>query len=323
MGATNTVNKRMNWLDWMKAIGMYLIVYVHYTSYGYKFLNTFNVPLFFVISGFLAKQESSLRLFTKKNFYNLIVPMLIMTLLVQIRIFISQIINGTFDISYISKVIMGVIIGDQKVLGPCWYIYTLFMLKFLYQLIPNNKRYTLITLTCFCFISIVLSKNGLYAKNSIVNTFISYPFFMFGVLLKKKKEIICRGLNAKSCILVLTLSIIVTLLCSHFNGEVWMYRNDYGKSFLLYLIGGISGTLGIYIICKWLDKINSSIVTTIANGSIIILGLHFYILSYLHICKELDFISAFICLILFIPVIKLCEKKLPMLIGAYRAKQQK
>lgn len=68
MELTKTVNKRMNWLDWMKTIGMYLIVYGHYTSYAHEFIYTFSVPLFFVMSGFLFKKEENIRTFFKKNF---------------------------------------------------------------------------------------------------------------------------------------------------------------------------------------------------------------------------------------------------------------
>ena len=55
MEYSTTTNIRLNWLDWMKVIGMYLIVYGHFSSYGHKFIYTFSVPLFFMISGFLFK----------------------------------------------------------------------------------------------------------------------------------------------------------------------------------------------------------------------------------------------------------------------------
>ena len=49
--------QRMNWVDWMKALGMYLIVAGHFFSVGDKYLYIFSVPVFFVISGFLNKRE--------------------------------------------------------------------------------------------------------------------------------------------------------------------------------------------------------------------------------------------------------------------------
>ena len=113
MELTKTVNKRMNWLDWMKTIGMYLIVYGHYTSYAHEFIYTFSVPLFFVMSGFLFKKEENIRTFFKKNFYNLILPMLLMVILVQIRKNVPSILNGTFEVTKIPQICLGFLMGDR------------------------------------------------------------------------------------------------------------------------------------------------------------------------------------------------------------------
>ena len=68
---------RLNWLDWMKAIGIGLIVYGHFFSLYDIYVYVFSVPLFFLISGFLCKKESDDKVFWKKLWYNLITPMLI------------------------------------------------------------------------------------------------------------------------------------------------------------------------------------------------------------------------------------------------------
>ena len=59
---------RMVWIDWMKAIGMYLIVLGHFFAIGHKFVYVFSVPIFFVISGFLSKREANQKEFWKKIF---------------------------------------------------------------------------------------------------------------------------------------------------------------------------------------------------------------------------------------------------------------
>ena len=68
---------RQNWLDWMKAIGIVLIVYGHFFSFYNRYVYVFSVPLFFVISGFLCRRETDTKLFWKKLWYNLVVPLLL------------------------------------------------------------------------------------------------------------------------------------------------------------------------------------------------------------------------------------------------------
>ena len=313
----------MNWLDWMKAIGMYLIVYGHFTSYGHKFIYIFSVPLFFVISGFLFKHEISLGKFLKKNFYNLIVPMLIMVVIVQIRNKLPLVLKGTFEFSQIGQIVTGILIGNQKIIGACWFIYTLFVVKFILCIFRDNKYVRLILFVLFSVGSIILSHYGIFVQNAIVNVLLSYPFFYIGLILRKFKTEINRGLDVKYSVLMFLVTLLITYICSIYNGHVWVYMNDYGKNFLLYLVGGLSGTVLIYIISKWLNKIESSIVSTISTGSIIILGLHFSFIRYIKIKPELDTISALILLLLFVPLIRFCEKKLPILIGIYRTKRSK
>ena len=78
---SNVKNKessyRFNWLDWMKAIGIGLITYGHFFSLFDIYVYVFNVPLFFVISGFLCKREVDSTTFWRKLWFNLIVPLII------------------------------------------------------------------------------------------------------------------------------------------------------------------------------------------------------------------------------------------------------
>lgn len=163
----------------------------------------------------------------------------------------------------------------------------------------------------------------MFAYNAIVNVLLSYQFFYIGMILRNYKRQINKGFNVYYSVLMFFFAFLITYMCSMYNGHVWVFINDYGNSFLLYIVGGLSGTTLIYIISKWLDKIESSIVKTIATGSIIILGLHWQLIKYIKISPELDAISAFVLLLLFVPIIRICEKKMPILIGIYRTNKSK
>lgn len=65
------VLNRLNWLDYMKVIGIFLIVSGHYFPPNYAILYVFSVQLFFIISGFLSKKEPT-KIFRQKIFRQLI-----------------------------------------------------------------------------------------------------------------------------------------------------------------------------------------------------------------------------------------------------------
>ena len=49
--------KLFHWVDAMKTMGMFFIIYGHLFSYGYPYVYAFNVPVFFILSGFLFKED--------------------------------------------------------------------------------------------------------------------------------------------------------------------------------------------------------------------------------------------------------------------------
>ena len=53
-----TGTQRLAWIDWMKTIAMYSIVAGHGGVPGNKNFYVFSVPCFFILSGFLSKQEN-------------------------------------------------------------------------------------------------------------------------------------------------------------------------------------------------------------------------------------------------------------------------
>lgn len=51
------MKQRVLWIDWIKIIGIYLIVLGHMSAPGNDFIYVFHVPLFFITSGYLAQKS--------------------------------------------------------------------------------------------------------------------------------------------------------------------------------------------------------------------------------------------------------------------------
>lgn len=134
----NIVSIRFTWIDWMKTIGMYFIVLGHFFTYGYKYIYVFSVPVFFVISGFLSKKEANYRLFWKKMWYNLIVPMFLICFIYFICNSIIIPFNHILSLTRIKFYLVYSLLGFQSSLGTLWFVYTLAILNIISVFTKQN-----------------------------------------------------------------------------------------------------------------------------------------------------------------------------------------
>lgn len=313
---------RYNWIDWMKAIGIFLIVYGHYFSYGNIYIYVFNVPLFFIISGYLYKKETTAKVFWKKLLYNLIIPMLLLIVVVQLYLLTRKILNSPITLNEIKNIFINIILGQHKQYGPCWFIYTLALIKILRFYLPekNIKSINISIIFIFIILNCYLSYRKIFLGNAYINVCLSFPFFVIGEYMQKQKDTI-NSLSSKTWIIsIIIISFLIIILCGRYNGNVWMYKNDYGHSITAFFLGGCAGTALIFGISKLLNRYKSRIVEDISMGSLIIIGLHLQLIGYTKISPSFDIISAIILTLMFVPVIRLAKKYAPFIIGIYRAK---
>ncbi len=318
----NNVRHRLEWIDWMKFIGMYFIIAGHFFPVFDLYIYVFNVPLFFIISGFLSKKEPDSRLFWRKIWFNLIGP----TLLIALLNYIISLIIGTFDIKDVCYVVRDGLLGFQYVYGACWFIVSLAILRIIHQY--SGRKCFLLFIPLFLFLSYAYNhidfeeiSTFLGRPNSVFNVCSAYPFYAFGALIKTHKSIIEHISNIKLFLLFL-IGFALVCLCGNSNGYVWLYRCGYGRDLLLFLIGGISGTCCIFAIAKALGKASKSVLE-ISAGTVVVLGFHQHVISLIRTYIQpspFDYVFAFIILLLFIPIIAVVQKYCPFLLGKYRAK---
>jgi hypothetical protein len=101
-----------------------------------------------------------------------------------------------------------------------------------------------------------------------------------------------------------------------------MFCCDYGGNIILFLLGGISGTVMIWALSV-LYGCAPKIIVIISRGTIIILGLHkiFIDLVWTFVTPSvLDVVFAALILLLFIPFIIATEIYFPLMAGKYRIK---
>lgn len=316
---------RLAWIDWMKGIGIFLIVYGHFFSLGHWYIYTFSVPLFFIISGFLCKRETDNNIFWRKLWFNLIVPMLLASVIrLGINVLLS-ISSGQFDMSPVYKFPFQVFIGTHGGLGTLWFVYTLILLKILLQFAPHRKIAQVGLFVVFPLIGMLINH---YAPEipkkclAPVNVCMAYPFFMMGFYLKRFKPFLVECKSVKLGLASCAICSLIVVVCTKLNEGVWMYQNGYGNNIFLFLIGGMTGTALIYSVSKLIPAILPPPIVNISKGTIIILAFHPYLITitraYFPLRSLYDGVFSAIIVLLFVPIIMFAERYLPYLMGKYR-----
>ena len=324
------IKRRYPWIDYMKVLGMYFIIYGHFFSLGNKYVYTFSVALFFMISGLLTKKTKNYTLFWSKTWYNLVVPMLIICCCLFVWRTQSDIRHHTFKIDSLYLFPLQLIMGYYNSLQIMWFVYTLIIIKIIHEYTPSKQHFLLLFLMCIAGITYnktihfsSIQENEQYA-NAIINVTTAYPFFAIGNLLYSKKEIIDEYSNLLGEILIFLVSLVIIYLCGTYNEKVLMYLNDYGNNYSLFLIGGIAGTVLTLIASKWLCRFDIKIIKILSTGSIVTLGFHMIFVTYTRSIfatpSLLDLLLSGLILLLFVPIIIFFEKHFPLVVGKYRFK---
>ncbi len=322
------MTKRFRWIDWMKVLGMYAIVWGHFFSTGYVYLYVFSVPVFFVISGFLSKIEENSKLFWHKMFNTLCIPIILISSINFLMHTTNSAFHGKFIFDEILSFPFLIVGGSWRALGGMWFVYTLLVLKILLQFTPKKNFYYFL---CFLGLTGILGYlyihhyrigvfNFIEQPNAILNICTAYPFFMIGYILQKYTT------QLNSCTFGFTRTIFYSMIagggivvCALYNTPVWMYKNEFGNNFLLFLVGGFSGTNLIYLMAKQLNFVNSRYIELVARGCIIILGFQMIfirtVVKIFPVRSLWDALFAMGIMLVFIPMISVISKHFPWLMG--------
>lgn len=329
MAAVTSCSKRLDWIDWMKALGIYMIVLGHFYSVGQKFIYVFHVPLFFMISGFLSKKEDDRHVFWKKLWYNLVVPMLLMAVANFVYASIVQLFEGTFEWKTFYWFARNVLFGMVSGFDNLWFVYTLILLKIIFQYCPSKKLFYSLTIImlalAYLYNTLDLSGFPFFLKepNSIIDVCTAFPFFALGIYGRHYKVLFNEWNNKAILMLTFVCGILLVIISMSYNDGVGLHCCYYGGNMLMFLLGGVAGSIMVFAVSKLLGQA-SSMVSIISRGTIIILGFHKLIIDFVWLffsASYLDIVFAALIVVLFVPLIIATEKYFPLMAGKYRIKR--
>ena len=295
--------ERPNFIDYSKAIGIYLVVFGHYAYFlnipfkdNLLWHTTFNVfsfhmPLFFIISGYLFK-FTNVNTCLSKGRTQLIIPYLSLSLICLVLGSIRAFLIDEFTIQRILMNILGIISASDlfgtawsEWSGPLWFVYSLFFIKMYMEIAKNIKnKWILFSLFLITIVglSLTIYKNDNIFAFRISSTLTGLTFFSIGYF---AKTYIYKIANLKiyKLVILLAFSLMLLMLSLHFNMDynqkpgVSMFSSNFGRYPYLFFVGGIAGSLLIMSISQILSRFKSKFILTISNGAIIILGFHLII----------------------------------------------
>ena len=312
-------SSRIVWVDYYKAIGIFLIVLGH-AVFNFTdltcFLFLFHVPIFFFISGFLEKTSPCpIMVYLKKSFISLIVPY-----------FIWNILSFVFHFPPSPKGFIAMLCGITRWNGASWFIMVLVFIK-LNALFYKNKMYILGgMITALFFILQLYGKTLPYLINI---TFVFCPFFFAGMYGKNYINLIVRlnGGGRKSALLALFGFTLLFLLYKYTSIAHTHAVTDFIPQFYLFWISGFIGIGSMLFLCQCFNASHNKMVSLISSATLFIMCSHYEIFRYVtpYITHNYGDILTFIIVCVYFVLQCICIpivlKHMPILAGRQKYKR--
>ena len=323
--------KRVEWIDTAKGICILLIVFNH--AFGktagsaLESLMIFRMPLYFVLSGLFFKSYGNLFNFVKKKVNKLLIPMFLAFIFLSIpSTFILNIHEGV-PITITNLFLMPS--EPHKLnfgLSPSsWFLLCLFILNVIFYfvfLLSKKNIYVIL------FISFLCGLGGYYCNvQSIIlpiwidTALTSVPFFCVGYIIRNSTNFLDDIISLKySLILICSALLLIFCISLIGDGDDILYAgNHYDVNPLCLYLGGISGTLCILIIAKYINYL--PVISYVGRYSIVLLLTHqFYLFIIRNILYQIkvpqdtawtSLVVFIIVVIVSLPTIKYGIKYLP------------
>lgn len=328
IATSRTNRKRYLWLDYVKSIGIFLIVYGHFPSNKFvsSFLWTFHVPLFFFVAGFLSVSNSQ-EFNIHKKIERLLLPYVYLYLISVVISFTLKSIGGKpFDILVFLKSLMGLFWASDGyayfINTPLWFLPSLFTVDLIFNLFKKN-----FWLLIVCpLVSLFLYTHG------VLNTFLSFDlsllglnYYFLGYLIRTQNLINRLQENSKLALLGLGIvALLLVLLFAKYN-NVW-YAGTSVHAYFFSFIGGAFGCLMVVAVSLLLEQVMGELkpVTYISQNTLLILGFHLFSNRYAYgLISFFGFIpsilrtlfATILSILMLLPVIILINKAFPQIGG--------
>lgn len=264
-------SKRIYWIDAAKIITMFMIVLGHTIAYSNqlqglnKYINSFHVVMFFVISGltFHINKYHNYKEFFIKKFKSIMVPYFVFAVLFLIPLYMfgnstaQDLERADIDIG-ITKSIIGILYGNAnngylKQNSALWFLPCLFVVENIYYFIEKlktKKKYLIAMVGSLIIGALDYYFLPVRLPWGIDIALVMIFFFTIGRLLEKNVNLYkIQTLKSKKVqILIALFNILIGYVLQNLNDKVMYIHNEYGN-YALFIISAFFSTIGyVYFI---------------------------------------------------------------------------
>ncbi len=277
------MKERINWIDWVKAWCMTVVVFDHTPHDGTPFLLQFlagtNLASFFFISGYLKKPVSSQKEALKKYAYCLLIPYLLYNAVFYpywlVKFHIEH--GGINSFGDCLRPVIGTMLGQLNSSISCelnsvtWFLLSLFLMHCITD-VCNRQKHRRIWMTVISVTAILLygaNKYFLFAPYLPFHGLVRcICFFFMGNIFRQIGHF--KGTDFKKDLHIGVGTLLLSLLLFYWH----IHEDCFVLHILLYFIVNILSVFAIIHLFRTLNGIKSRIVTYISIGTMVIFGLH-------------------------------------------------
>lgn len=336
---------RIEWLDILRALAMYLVVIGHATDNNspdyYKFyIYSFHMPLFFMISGaaFWLQMKSKcwdLGTVVKNKARGLLWPYLTLNF-IAFWIWVLNFKILSYSESGFGEKIRAVLYSNEEYLAApsnaTWFLPTLFLTTLVFYLIQKwsagDEKILILSVALLGILGYAcsLDKDTIPLPWHLDTVPIALLMFLVGYLFIKNIEAISRFLGEMpQQIIIFIICLCIGFFCATSNIKISMASNNYG-SFLLFIGSSFCFSLALMILSVWIPKFR--ILKFIGRNTIVYLAFHAPIFRFIEVFSErskLVFethptIVSTLVFIALIPVAYIFERYFGILLGRKKKK---
>ena len=274
--------KRINWIDWVKAFCMTVVVFCHLPqqedTFHLQYLASVILSSFFFVSGYLKKPLASQKESLKKYGYSLLIPYLIYNVIYYpywlAKFYIE---HGSISMADSLKPIIGTLLLQLnsdfscELNGVTWFLPALFLMHWITDICHRHHhgKAIMLILTVISIILYGANKYYHFAPYITFHGFVrSIGFFFMGYLFRQKNIMTDVFFRKDLAIGLVTLAISILLFYWHIHEERFVLH------IALFYVVNLLSVYGIIYLSRSLDRLHIRIITLISIGTMLIFGIH-------------------------------------------------
>ena len=336
-----TMNERIAWVDWGKALAAVGIVFIHLPQsqqwFYYRYLQAVVVVVFFFMSGYLKRERGSSHADWRKYFRSLIVPYFLYNAIIYpywwVKYYLQH--GSVPDMLAALKPVIGTLLLQhnsqyaEPLDGPLWYLPAILAMHLTIDLC-RKTRHQHVILTTLCLISCILyaaNKYWYFAPDlTPMGLMRNLPFYYIGYLFAQYHVV--RHVNTVHGLAGCLSCFAVSLLCFQWHLQCY-YAGQHLRHIILFYPVCLAFLAGVLYACLLLERYTPALITNLSLGTLVTVGFHIVLITACNFAIEYTInlhqtycyrwyealpMAVFISALLY-PLIIFAKKHAPILLG--------